>query len=77
MLDAVECKLFGIGVEAMTVGSHEFYMGYAIRKVRSIAYVIIQRNIADKVSSVALSADELAARIASDEMGQRSRNSAK
>ena len=30
MLDAVESKLFGIGVEACTVGSHEFYMGYAI-----------------------------------------------
>ena len=29
--DAVESKLFGIGVEACTVGSHEFYMGYAIR----------------------------------------------
>ena len=32
MLDAVESKLFGIGVEACTVGSHEFYLGYAIRK---------------------------------------------
>ena len=31
MLDAVESKLFGIGVEACTVGSHEFYLGYAIR----------------------------------------------
>lgn len=28
LLDAVECKLFGIGVEAFTVGSHEFYMAY-------------------------------------------------
>lgn len=28
LLDAVECKLFGIGVESYTVGSHEFYMGY-------------------------------------------------
>ncbi|MEO0830501.1 MAG: L-rhamnose isomerase, partial [Pseudomonadota bacterium] len=32
MLDAVESKLFGIGVEACTVGSHEFYLGYAIRR---------------------------------------------
>jgi L-rhamnose isomerase len=31
-LDAVESKLFGIGSEAYVVGSHEFYMGYAIRK---------------------------------------------
>lgn len=29
--DAVECKLFGTGLESFTVGSHEFYMGYAIR----------------------------------------------
>lgn len=28
LVDAVECKLFGIGVESYTVGSHEFYMGY-------------------------------------------------
>ena len=31
-LDAVESKLFGIGSEAYVVGSHEFYMGYAILK---------------------------------------------
>ncbi|TWT98154.1 L-rhamnose isomerase [Botrimarina colliarenosi] len=30
-LDAVESKLFGIGAESYTVGSHEFYMGYAIK----------------------------------------------
>lgn len=31
-LDAVESKLFGIGCESYTVGSHEFYMGYAISR---------------------------------------------
>lgn len=31
MLDALECKLFGIGSESFVVGSHEFYMGYALR----------------------------------------------
>ena len=31
IVDAVESKLFGIGVESYTVGSHEFYMGYAIK----------------------------------------------
>ncbi|GAA0297747.1 L-rhamnose isomerase [Gracilibacillus halotolerans] len=30
-LDAVESKLFGIGSEAYVVGSHEFYMGYAMQ----------------------------------------------
>ena len=63
MLDAVECKLFGIGVEAMTVGSHEFYMGYAIRKgtvlCLDMGHFHPTENIADKVSSVALSVDEL------------------
>ena len=31
-LDAVESKLFGIGVESYTVGSHEYYLGYAISR---------------------------------------------
>ncbi len=29
--DAVECKLFGMGLESFTVGSHEFYMCYAMK----------------------------------------------
>lgn len=31
MKDAVESKLFGIGIESMTVGSYDFYLGYAIK----------------------------------------------
>ncbi len=31
VIDSVESKVFGIGVEAYTVGSHEFYLGYAAR----------------------------------------------
>lgn len=31
MKDAVESKVFGIGLESMTVGSNEFYMGYAMQ----------------------------------------------
>lgn len=31
-LDSVESKLFGIGSESYVVGSHEFYLGYALRK---------------------------------------------
>jgi L-rhamnose isomerase len=31
-LDAVESKLFGIGAESYTVGSHEFYTGYAVSR---------------------------------------------
>ena len=63
MLDAVESKLFGIGVEAMTVGSHEFYLGYAIR--RQIALCLDMghfhptESVADKLSAVALSVQDL------------------
>ena len=63
MLDAVESKLFCIGVEAMTVGSHEFYLGYAIRHgtllCLDMGHFHPTENIADKLSSVALSVDEL------------------
>ena len=31
MRDAVESKLFGIGAESCTVGSSEFYLGYAVK----------------------------------------------
>lgn len=63
MLDAVESKLFGIGVEACTVGSHEFYMGYAIRKgillCLDMGHFHPTENVADKLSAVALSVDEI------------------
>ncbi len=61
--DAVESKLFGIGVEACTIGSHEFYMGYAIRKgtllCLDMGHFHPTENIADKLSAVALSLDEI------------------
>ena len=63
MVDAVESKLFGIGVEACTVGSHEFYLGYAIRKgtllCLDMGHFHPTENIADKLSAVALSLDEI------------------
>jgi L-rhamnose isomerase len=63
MLDAVESKLFGIGVEACTVGSHEFYMGYAIRKgtllCLDMGHFHPTENIADKLSAVALSLPQI------------------
>ncbi|MCB1355058.1 MAG: L-rhamnose isomerase [Maritimibacter sp.] len=63
MRDAVESKLFGIGVESMTVGSHEFYLGYAIRNKTvlclDMGHFHPTENIADKLSAVALSVDEL------------------
>ena len=63
MRDAVESKLFGIGVEACTVGSHEFYLGYAIRKgtllCLDMGHFHPTENIADKLSAVALSLPEI------------------
>ena len=63
MRDAVESKLFGIGVEACTVGSHEFYLGYAIRKdtllCLDMGHFHPTENIADKLSACALSLDEI------------------
>ncbi|WP_386627903.1 L-rhamnose isomerase [Sulfitobacter geojensis] len=63
MLDAVESKLFGIGVEACTVGSHEFYMGYSIRNETllclDMGHFHPTENVADKLTSVALSVDEI------------------
>ncbi len=38
MMDAVESKLFGIGLESYTVGSNEFYLSYALQKGKFITY---------------------------------------
>lgn len=62
-LDAVECKLFGLGVESYTVGSHEFYMGYATsRKILlclDAGHFHPTETIADKISSTLLYLDEI------------------
>lgn len=61
--DAVESKLFGIGAESYTVGSHEFYMGYAISRKTLLCldagHFHPTEGIADKVSSVLLFLDEI------------------
>jgi len=63
MHDAVESKLFGIGVEACTVGSHEFYLGYAIRNKTllclDMGHFHPTESVADKLSAVALSLPEI------------------
>ncbi len=63
MRDAVESKLFGIGVEACTVGSHEFYMGYAMKNdtvlCLDMGHFHPTENVADKLSSVSLFVDEV------------------
>jgi L-rhamnose isomerase len=61
--DAVESKLFGLGVEAYTVGSHEFYLGYAIarRKILCLdaGHFHPTEVISDKVSAVLNWLDEI------------------
>jgi L-rhamnose isomerase len=56
--DAVESKLFGIGSESYVVGSHEFYMGYAVRNAIELCldagHFHPTETIADKISSVLL-----------------------
>ncbi len=57
-IDAVESKLFGIGAESYTVGSHEFYMGYAITRGKYITldsgHFHPTEMISNKLSSFAL-----------------------
>lgn len=61
--DAVESKLFGIGSESYVVGSHEFYLGYAIKNNKilclDMGHFHPTESIADKVSAVMLFVDEL------------------
>ncbi len=62
-LDAVESKLFGIGSETYVAGSHEFYLGYAIRNQKLLCldagHFHPTETIADKISSVLLFLDEI------------------
>ena len=55
-LDAVESKLFGIGSESYVVGSHEFYLGYAIKNRKlyclDAGHFHPTELLADKISSV-------------------------
>lgn len=57
-LDAVESKLFGIGAESYTVGSHEYYMGYAVSRGKLLCldagHFHPTEKISEKISSVLL-----------------------
>ena len=62
-LDAIECKLFGIGSETYVAGSHEFYLGYAVANHKLLCldagHFHPTETIADKISSVLLFLDEI------------------
>ena len=74
VLVAVESKVFGIGMESYTPGSHEFYMNYVAHKsaadksasMKNILLLIDNghyhptENVADKISSLLLFCDKVA-----------------
>lgn len=61
--DSIESKLFGIGSEAMVVGSAEFYCGYGIKNNKLITldngHFHPTEQVADKISSLLLFVNEL------------------
>jgi L-rhamnose isomerase len=62
-LDAVESKLFGIGSESYVVGSHEYYLGYAITRKKLLCldtgHFHPTETIVDKISAVFTHLDEI------------------
>ncbi|GGO01569.1 L-rhamnose isomerase [Saccharibacillus kuerlensis] len=62
-IDAVESKLFGIGSESYVVGSHEFYMGYAMSRGKTVCldagHFHPTEVISNKLSSILMFTDQL------------------
>ncbi|HNX89003.1 MAG TPA: L-rhamnose isomerase [Paludibacteraceae bacterium] len=69
--DSIECKLFGIGSECYVVGSHEFYMGYAVKNnmllTLDAGHFHPTEGIADKISSMLLYLPEIALHVSRPE----------
>lgn len=63
MKDCIESKVFGIGLESYTVGSNDFYIGYAAQNNKIITldtgHFHPTESVADKVSSMLLYVPEL------------------
>jgi len=61
--DSLESKLWGIGSEAFVVGSHEFYMGYALSRglllCLDLGHFHPTESVADKVSAILQFSGEL------------------
>ncbi len=62
-LDSVESKLFGIGSEDYVVGSHEFYLGYALKNnlmlCLDMGHFHPTETIHDKLSAILAFQDEI------------------
>ncbi len=56
LLDSVESKLFGLGSESFVVGSHDFYLGYAVSNglmpCLDLGHYHPTESVADKVSAI-------------------------
>jgi L-rhamnose isomerase len=63
-IDAVESKLFGIGSESYVVGSHEFYLGYALKNNKlcllDTGHYHPTEMVSNKISAMLLYSDKLA-----------------
>lgn len=63
-LDAVESKLFGIGSESFVVGSHEFYLSYALQNNKlcllDTGHYHPTETVSNKISSMLLFSEKLA-----------------
>ncbi|MCL5279732.1 MAG: L-rhamnose isomerase [Planctomycetes bacterium] len=63
LLDAVEGKLFGLGSESYVVGSHEFYLGYAVAHKTllclDMGHFHPTEVVSDKISAVMTCVDEI------------------
>ncbi|WP_121611269.1 L-rhamnose isomerase [Mesobacillus foraminis] len=63
-IDAVESKLFGIGSESYVVGSHEFYLGYALKNNKlcllDTGHYHPTETVSNKISAMLLYSDKLA-----------------
>ncbi|WFE13351.1 L-rhamnose isomerase [Bacillus atrophaeus] len=63
-LDSVESKLFGLGSESFVVGSHEFYLGYALKNNKlcllDTGHFHPTEAVSNKISAMLLYSDKLA-----------------
>ncbi|WP_100407093.1 L-rhamnose isomerase [Bacillus solitudinis] len=63
-IDAVESKLFGIGSESYVVGSHEFYLSYALKNNKlcllDTGHYHPTEMVSNKISAMLLFSDKLA-----------------
>lgn len=64
LLDAVESKVFGIGSESYVVGSHEFYMGYALKNdkiyLMDTGHYHPTEMVSNKISAMLLFSEKVA-----------------